>query len=204
MPRTITTEATGSSEAVPELATVELVVTGEGETAGAARGRLDDLGATLRASLTETGVDADRIRRVDLQVEATTEMFDPRTDAAYEATERLVVDCTADTAESVVITASDAGGAVQDVEFHLGDSVSRRLQNEALEAATVRAREKAERVADAEGLTVAGVRELSTCESSSGMDGLVEEAMAFGDDVTFHPSPVAVSATVEAVYELTE
>lgn len=204
MPGTITTEATGSSEAVPELATVELLVTGGGKTAGDARGRLDDLSATLRASLTETGIDADRIRRVDLQMEPTAEMFDPRTDAAYEATERLVVDCVAETAESVVLTASDAGGSVRDVGFHLGESVRRRLQDEALEAATVRAREKAERVAAAEGLTVAGVRELSTRDPSTGMNSLVDEAMDFGEDVAFNPSPVTVSATVEAVYELEE
>lgn len=202
MPRTITTDATGSRETVPELATVDVAVTGEGETATAARERARDRAVTLRASLTEQTVDADRVRRVDLRVEATDDLFEPVTDAAYQATERLEADCVPETAEAVVVAATDAGGTVRHVEFHLHESVRRRLQDEALEAATERAREKAERIAAAEGLTVAGVRELTTREASTGMNSIVDEALAQGDDANVHPEPVTVSAAVEAVYDL--
>lgn len=204
MPHTVTTEAVSRREATPELATVEVAVVGEGETAATARERVRDRSATLRASLTETTVDADRVRRTELRVESTDQQFDSATDAAYEATERLVVDCVPETAEAVVVAATDAGGTVRTVDFHLGESVSRRLQDEALEAATGRAREKAERIAAAEGLTVAGVREVTTRDVPTGMNSIVDAALAHGPEMDLQPDPTTVAAAVEVVFELAD
>jgi uncharacterized protein YggE len=93
---------------------------------------------------------------------------------------------------------------VRTVDFHLGESVSRRLQDEALEAATGRAREKAERIAAAEGLTVAGVREVTTRDVPTGMNSIVDAALAHGPEMDLQPDPTTVAAAVEAVFELAD
>ena len=151
MQRTVTTEATARRETAPELARVELTVTAGGESAATARTAVDDRAANVRDPLT-TVVDPGDVRTTDRRIESSGEMFDPSVDEAFQATVELTVDCVPETAEDVVVTATNAGVTVDRVEWHPHESVCRRLHDEALEAATERAREKAEYVATAEGL----------------------------------------------------
>lgn len=198
--RTITADATGRSESIPDLATVEVVVTGEGDTATAARTVAADRATTVRESL---AVPADRIGTVDLTVEDADDPFAPDIDAAFRATERLHVECVPETVESVVLDVSGVGGSVASVEFHVHADVHRRLQDEALADAMERARAKAERMAAVEGLAVDDVREVTTCETGTGMDGIVDQALSgCGSDVDIDPSPVVATERVEVVYEL--
>ena len=71
-------------------------------------------------------------------------MFDPVTDAPFQATERLHIDCMPENAESVVIDVTNAGGQIQNVQFQLHGDKRRELQNNAVSSAIERAREKAE------------------------------------------------------------
>lgn len=200
--RTITTDAIGRCEAVPNLATVNAVVVGEGETASAARATANDRAATLRESITDVAID--QIRTVDIQVQDTDEVFDPVTDAPFQATERLQVDCVPENAESVVIDVADAGGRVETVEFQLHEDSHQDLQNRAINSAMKRARQKAEHMAAAEGLTVAEIQEATTKEVSTGFESIVDEALASGPDAELHPAPMAVSERVEVKYTLQE
>lgn len=200
MPRTITTEATGRRETIPKLAVVELTAVGGGDTADGARATARDRSTTVRESMTT--VDAEQIRTTDLCVEPTEVLFDAETEDEYEATERLRVDCTPDTVESVVVEATDAGGSVVGVEFELHDEERRRLRDEALTAAMERARTKAERLADAERLSVGDVRSVTTSTSSLGMEGIVVDAMSSLPDADVRPDPITVSECVEVEYEL--
>ena len=196
---TITTTATGRREATPDLATVGVVVIDDGESAATARETTRDRVATLRNS--SDAVPAERIRTVDFRVEATLEMFEPETEASYQGTARLEVDCVPETVEAVVTEVTDAGGTVRDVSFELHETVRRRLRDEALTAATERAREKAERIATAEGGAVGDLRAVTTGRESSGMDSIVDDALASNPDTDVRPTPIVVSETVEAVYE---
>ncbi|MFB6102794.1 MAG: SIMPL domain-containing protein [Haloplanus sp.] len=196
--RTVTTEAVGRRKETPELAMVDVIAIGDGESAAAARTAARDRAATLRESV--DAVPSDRIRTVDLTVEDSSEAFDPDTDAAYCAREQLHVECVPETAESVVVDLTDAGGTVRSVEFHHPEAVRRRLRNEALEAAMERARGKAERIAAAEGLAVGEVRTVTTQEVDTGMNGLIDDALS--DRIDLHPEPITVSEGVEVVYEL--
>jgi uncharacterized protein YggE len=201
--RTITTDASAERSAVPELSGVELRVTGDGTTTAAARRDASDRAATVRDRLTDV-VDDERVRTTTVEVDETDDLFGPDTDLPYQATERLRVDCTPDAVETVVVAATDAGAAVPTVEHALHEGRERALQEEALAAATERAREKAEHVADAEGLRVGSVRSVTTREVDTGMQSIVDDALAEGSSSSLRPSPVPVSATVEVVYELTE
>lgn len=200
--RTVTVDAVGQREAVPDLATVEALVIGDGNSASEARATAKDRVATLRESLTD--VSADQVRTVGLRVQETDEMFDPISDAPIQASERLQIDCSPDTAESVVVDVTNADGQIQSVQFNLHESKHRELQNGAITDAMRRARKKAEQVAATEGLVVAEMLEATTKEVRSGLDGVVDEALASTHDADFSPDPIAVSEAVEAVYELSE
>jgi uncharacterized protein YggE len=184
---------------MPDLATVELTATGDGDAATVARETARDRAATIEASLS---VSADRVRTVDCRIEDSAEPFEPDIDARYRATVRLVVDCVPETAGSVVAEATDAGGTVESVDFHLHEDVRRELRDEALAAAMERAREKAERVAAVEGLTVAAVAEVTVGGTGSEMEDLLDGEPTFGPGTDFEPTPVAVTGTVEAEFEL--
>lgn len=197
--RTITTEATGRRTETPDLATVELEATAGADTPAAARRSARDLAAGIRSA--QTAVDPDRVRTTEIRVEEADELFGPDTDERYRGLERLRIDCVPETAEDVVVDSLEAGGTVQRVEFGFHEEVRERLQDEALDAAVTRAREKAERLARAEDSTVGGVREL-TMTDERGMDGLVDAALCDHDSADLQPTPVTVSQSVEVVYEL--
>lgn len=200
--QTITTNATGRCEATPDLATVEAVAIGEGDSARYARITARDRASTIRESL--ASVSDDQISTTEIRIQETDEIFDPVTDAQFQATERLHVECVPETAESIVVEVTDAGGTVQSVQFEVYETVYRRLRQEALTAAMERAREKAECIARAEGLTVGEIRDATTREVSTGMEGIVDEALASNPETDLHPAPITVSEGVEVVYELTE
>ena len=80
----------------------------------------------------------------------------------------------------------------------------RQLEDETLEAALDRARKKAERLATAEGMAVAGIQSISTTQPAADMDGIVDEALDQSTNMDISPPPVEVSKRVEVVYELTK
>lgn len=201
--RTITADATAERRALPELAQVTLEVTGDGTTAAEARRAVRDRASAVRTAL-EDAVSADRVRTTSVEVDPSSDLFEAETDLPYEASERLEVDCTPDTVEEVVVCATDAGATVPVGSHSLTEGRERDLQDEALTAATERAREKAACIAAAEGLSVGRVRRVETREVSTGMDSIVEDALANNRQSSIQPTPVTVSAAVEAVYELEE
>lgn len=200
MPPHITTGGTGRREAMPDLATVELSATGDGESAAVAYGAARDCAATVTESLS---VSSDRVRTVERRIDDSTELFEPETTAQFRATERLVVECVPETAADVVVEAVDAGATVDSVDFRVHESVRREARDDALAAAMERARQKADRIAAVEDLVVTDVREVRTVDSGTdGMQNVVDDALAFGSDTDFGPTPVEVTGAVEVEFEL--
>lgn len=204
MTRQITVEATGTREELPELAAVEVRASGEAESAAGAHANARDVASAVRTSLLDAGFSDEDVRTVERSVEETSGPFEDDPDAPYRGVERLVVDCTVDTAEEAVVRATDAGGTVPEVRFDLPESLRRRLEEEALEAAMGRARARAERLAGAEGLSVRGVLEVDDADGGGGLSGLVDEAIGNWPENDFSPNPVTVSETVTVTYELGE
>lgn len=202
MAQTITVDATGTCDAVPELASVVVYAKGDGETAAAACEAARDRAEMIRMST--TAVPDERIRTVDFQVEDTRESFESTTDAAFAAREQLKIDCTPETVESIVSETTEAGGTIQEVQFKLHSDVKERLENEALENAMTRARERAEQLAAPESLTVGDVIEVTTKKKEWRMDSLVDEALSMHSDTVVEPSPATASETVEVSFEIKE
>lgn len=197
----ITVSATARREGVPDGATVEAVATGTGESSAGARAAVRDRVATVREAV--DAVTAEQVRTTDLRVERTSEMFDPVPDAPFQATASLAIACSPDAAEQVVVEVTDGGGTVRGVEFELHEERRRALRDDALAAATERAREKAERVAAAEGLSITGVEAVSTTDGEDGFDSIVDEALEMGSETGVQPTPVEVVETVDAEYAVT-
>lgn len=201
--RTITTTATVRRETAPELATVKATVKAQRDEAAAALAQARDRAATIRDTV--TAASTDHIRTVDLQIEDSTEPFGPDVDARYQATGQLRIKCVPETAESVVVDVTDAGGTVETIQFQIHDQVRRQLQDDALTAAMERARQKAEQLAAVENLVVGAVQNVITqdADGATGMEGLVEDALD-APDADLSPTPITVSERVEVVYELRE
>lgn len=202
--RTITADATGRVTAEPTQATVELTIRGEADAPRVARERARDHATTVRAALTDGPVPTEEVRATDRQVESTEELFETDPDVPYRATEELAVDCDPGTADEVVVTATDAGASIRRVGFGVHEETRDALQDEALDAAMANARRKAERIAAAEDLTLAGVREVTTREVSTGMESIVDDAIGNTPDGNFQPDPVEVNEAVEVVYDVDE
>lgn len=198
--RTITTEVVGRREAQPELATVEVIASGEGESASSARTMACDRAATIRESVSVVPTDA--ISTTNLRVRSSNELLD-EVNGEYRATERLRIECPPDTAESVVTAVTDAGGTTQSVEFQLHEAVRQQRQDEALAVAMERARERAEQIAGAEELQIARVLEVKTDEPDTRETPFVDEALERSQGADVDPSLTVVSESVEVVYEIT-
>lgn len=197
---TITTEATGRRTATPELATIEVKAIDGADTAAAAHQAAKDLAERIRSSLTT--VDPNRVQTTEIRVKDRSEMFDPDTDRRYQGLERLHIECLPETAEDIVVDVLEAGCTVQSVDFRFHEEVHQRLQDEALEAAMARAREKAERLAGAERMTVGGIHEVTTADDRSGMEGLVEDALCEHEESDLTSTPTTITQRVRVVYEL--
>jgi uncharacterized protein YggE len=200
--KSITVEAVGRCESVPDSATIEALAIGESESANDARAIAKDRALTIQESITD--ISTDQIRTVEIQVQDTDEMFDPATDAPFQATERFNIDCLPTNAESVVMDITNADGQIQTIQFQLHGDTLRELQNKAINSAMKRAREKAEQMAAAEGFAVTEMQEATTKDVKTGFENLADEMLASSPDTDLHPSPLTVSEGVEAVYELSE
>lgn len=186
---------------MPELAKVNVTAAAGGPSARAAHDAATDLAERIRASVTD--VPDDRIRTVDRQVEDTEEPFTAENEERYQATDSLRIDCVPGTAGAAVVSVADAGATVQSVEFHFHQERRQELESAALTAATRRARERAEGIAAAEGLAVGDLLEATTVDSDpGGFESIVDDAL--GPDADIEPTPIAVTQTVEATFELVD
>lgn len=199
---TITADGRAQFEGTPDLAVTEAVAIRNGESASEARALVSDQVAALRDSVSRTATE--EVQTVTAQIQDTEEMWDPATDAPFQARERLRISCQPDHIESVVTEVLDAGGQIEHVEFQLGDERLRSLQNEAIESAMKRAREKAEQIAAVEGYTVTGVQSVSTNDGNVGFDSIVDDALDSAADTDLNPAPITVSQGVQVIYEITD
>jgi hypothetical protein len=196
--RTVTTGATGRAEHDPETATVKVGATGRGSTPRRARETAAERAAAVREALAD--VAHDRVRTTDFR-SGETQQRQPE-QPPYEATELLAVDTAPESADAVVVAATEAGATVNGVDFSLTEPTRRDVRAGALSDAMVSARRQAETLAAAEGLAVGGAVEVTASElrSRRGTPMGAESGPATG----FRPGPVAVTADVEVCFELVE
>jgi uncharacterized protein YggE len=195
----ITVTANGQASADPDEAVLTVVSRATADSPDEATRRLAENTTLLRSALLNTSVTEDRLRTVSFN------LFERRHDrndsTVYVAEQRFEIRLTDTTAVGSTIDTAVANGAtgVESVQFTLSEASQRDLRKQALTDAMDNARQQAETVAAAEGLTVASVRSISTGESFFGPVGFSAERA----DTVVEPSPVTVTASVTVQYNAT-
>lgn len=195
--RTVTTTASATRAAAPDSATVAVTALGEGASAARARDRARNRAATIRTAIEATAEVT--VETVDHRVTNNAATFEPETDAAFRAVEECHVRCEPAAVDTVVVEVTDSGGGVDHVQFALTDAVRAELQEEAMTAAVDRARQKADRLAAAEGLAVGPAQTITTKPARPGGEPVDD---AWESDPTVHPAPISVTERIEVAYEL--
>lgn len=192
---TITVGATGAVSAPPDLAVIDVAVESAAGSADEARAMTAENVSAVRDALAEAGVADDQIRTTAFFIQ--TERDENGT-VTYHAVHALELRVPVDDAGSTV-DAAVAGGAtrVDGVRFTLAEETRQELRAEALTSALEHARADADVIANATGVEVQSVQSVQT--GDGGVEPVLLEA-ARGDETTFDPGPVTVSATVTVTY----
>ncbi|MDB2270429.1 SIMPL domain-containing protein [Halorubrum ezzemoulense] len=205
--RNIEVTATGEATSAPDRATLRVAVTATGSDAAAVRDELAAGEEDLRAALTEWGLSDDAIRTERYDVQESYETRDDPNRTRYQGVHQYAIELDDVGAVAEVIdVAIDAGAdEVQRIEFGLSEETEREVREEAIAQAMSNADADAAALADASGLEVSGVYEVSTgrsqsrpyvaqtYESAAGGDAGAATAVESGD--------VSVSVSVNVVYE---
>ncbi|MEZ3162946.1 SIMPL domain-containing protein [Halorubrum sp. RMP-47] len=205
--RSIEVTAAGEATSTPDRATLRVGVTATGSDAQAVRDELAAGDEELRAALTEWGLADDAIRTEQYDVRESYETRDDPNRTRYEGVHQYAIEVDdVDAVGEVIDVAVDAGAdQVQRIQFGLTEETEREVREQAIDQAMSNADDDAAALANASGLEVSGVYEVSTAQSRSspyvaesydaaaGGDGGASTAVESGD--------VSVRVTVNVVYE---
>jgi len=207
--RSIDVTAAGEATSAPDRATLRVAVTATGEDAAAVRDELDGGEEELRGALTDWGLDDDAIRTDEYDVRESYETRDDPNRTRYEGTHRYVIELDdVDAVGEVIDVAVDAGAdEIQRIQFGLSEEREREVREEAIQTAMANADDDAAALANASGLEVSGVYEVSTAQSQS--RPYVAESYAAADagdasggaSTAVETGDVSVSVSVNVVYE---
>lgn len=199
--RTITVEATGEVTAQTDIVTVRLEAAGRAETQTAANRAAEDRVASVRDAIRDLDLPSD-LQRHEATVRHKSSLFNTdEDDPTYRATIKCELTCRASQTTEVFLTVGDAGGDVLSMDYALAPERRDALHEEALTAATERARQEAEAIAEAEALTIGEVQSVEHV-NSDGMSSIVEEALADIPSESVEFGDLTISASVEATYAI--
>jgi uncharacterized protein len=208
MPPMITVTGTGTVEAVPDIATLSIGVTTQGETAAEALTANSTALDAVMARLTAAGIEARDMQTSNLSLNPNWTGYDSssvagQTIAGYVASNMLTIRVRALDGLGAVLDAAVADGAntLNGVTFGLADPEP--ALNEARQEAVADARARAELLAAAAGVKLGRV--LSISEGSAPMDPVP----MFRAEASAAPVPVAggelgLSANVTILYQIVE
>lgn len=202
--RTITVSATGSAEAAPDQALVDVAVTAAGNDSASVRSALASQATDLRSALDELGVEYETvgyaIREVD---ERRAEGADAPAYRGVHAFQVTVDD--PDAVGSVIDAAADVGATVDGVRLTLSETRRNELREDAIDRAMADARVQAETIANAANLTVTTALTVDASESQY-RPVAYETAAAGGADggaTDIDAGDVSVTYTVRVTYNAT-
>jgi len=205
--RSIEVTAAGEATSAPDRATLRVGVTATGSDARAVRDELAAGDEELRAALAEWGLAADAIRTERYDVRESYETRDDPNRTRYEGVHQYAIEVDdVDAVGEVIDVAVDAGAdRVQRIQFGLTEETEREVREEAISKAMSNADDDAAALANASGLEVSGVYEVSTAQSrSSPYVAESYDAAAGGDagaSTAVESGDVSVRVTVNVVYE---
>lgn len=205
---TISATASGTVEAEPDLAVVQVAVVQRADSANAARQALANNVSRLRTALAANGIADDQLRTVAYFIDEDVEFTDEgeRIVHGYVATQAFEIELPNVSRAGPIIDIAVNEGAtrVEGVTFTLSDDRQRQLRTEALGVAMENARADADAVAAGANLTVTGVHSVSTGDVFfAGQERAFAEAEAADAGTVIDPGPVSVTASVSVVYNAT-
>ncbi|GGL68975.1 SIMPL domain-containing protein [Halocalculus aciditolerans] len=198
--QTVTTSGTGSVSAAPDQAVVSLAVTATADDAETARERVAANASSLTAALTEAGIPSDAVVTSYYSLHEVSRSDGSTSEYRAVHAFRVTLNGTERAGEIVDLATSNGANRVSSVQFTLSDEARADLRAEALRAAMENARADADVVAEAGGLTVTGVRSVST-SSHTPSPVTYASADSGGASTSFSPGPVSVTATVTVTYD---
>ena len=204
--RSIEVTAAGEATSAPDRATLRVAVTASGSDTESVRDELDADDGALRSALADWGLDDEAIRTEEYDVRESYETRDDPNRTRYEGVHRYAIELDdVDAVGEVIDVAVDAGAdEVQRVQFGLSEETERAVREAALETAMANADEDAAVLANASGLEVVGVYEVSTAQSGGAYAARGVETAGGGDagaSTSVETGDVSVRVSVNVVYE---
>lgn len=194
--------ASGQVETEPDTASISVVIEASGSEAEAVREELASRAEELKDALLEYGLDDEQITtgRYDIR--------EHRNNGTYRGMNEFRINVEDVDSVGELIDTAVAAGADEVGRIHFGVSEDRRdeLREEAIELAAENARQEAEVVAEAKGLTITGVQTVSTdpgrVRPYRASVGHLEMASSdgAGAPTQIDRGPVTVSAQIEVTY----
>ncbi|SDN00806.1 hypothetical protein SAMN04487949_3146 [Halogranum gelatinilyticum] len=207
----ISVSGTGTASADADLAVVRVSITALEADAETARNRVAEDSQAMFDALTDVGVDTDEaVTTAGFRISPEYNYReDGRELLGYRAVHSYQIEVAPDEAGSVVdaavgaVSTSGEGGIVVDgIQYTLTDETRAEVRAEALEAAVDAARADADTVASAAGVSVTGVRTISTGGDYAPYPRFAAESADGGAATVLQPGPVEVTATVSITYEV--
>ena len=206
----------GSTEfdVAPDLAKIRFRIETMSLTAQDAQIRNREIGANVKAALTQAGVRANEIETVDYRIEKVQEWDYEKQrsiDKGYRATNAFAVSIKdLEKVGSLLDVGIQAGATnVESISFELSDDKQREVKTEALRKATLNAKEKAGALADGAGVRLGKVLQLSETNyfvqpfyRSDVMMAKAEMGGAPVPPTEISPQTVHISAQVSVSYEI--
>lgn len=168
---TITVSGTGESTGSdPDLANLSITVTTKGETAKEATSKNASTTQNILSILSILGIPKKDIETTGFNVNPDYE-FSGGTSRikGYVATNTLSVEVISSRVGEVIDSVTEEDVSVNGIGFKLNEENSRKKQSEALENAVKEARQKAEAIAKAAGVTIIGIKSISEGGSFGGI-----------------------------------
>lgn len=207
---TITVSATGTAEAEPDVAVVNVAVTARGDSAEAVRESIASNASQLRTALTDANVSEDQLRTTGFSITREVRTDDDGTErfVGFRGVQsfEITLDNTSRAGEVVDLAVGNGANRVDGVTFTLSEERQRDLRAEALREAMANARSDAGAVASAGNVSITGISAVSTTDY--GFSPLTAEAEAADARTTSTPTeidagPVTVTADVTVTYNAT-
>jgi len=205
--RSIDVSAVGEATAEPDRATIRVAVTAAGDDPTVVRDELATADESLRAALTDWGLDEDDIRTERYDVRESYETREDPERTRYQGVHQyaLTVD-DVDAVGTVIDVAVDAGAdEVRRIEFGLSESREREVRAAAMENAMTNAHDDATVLANASGLEVTGAYRVYTTQTGVTPYRFAEYAVAEdasgGSSATgIQTGDVTVRVSVDVLY----
>ena len=196
----------GMARIAPDMATVQLGVTTQGDSAKAAMDQNSDQQAAVVKALTDAGIDEAQIQTSGLNLNPLMKYDEDRapTVTGYQASNMVSVRVTDLARLGEVLDAIVSAGAneINGIEFSREDGAD--ALDDARKQAVADARRKAEVLAEAAGLTLGPVLSIRDSQSSGGRPRpMMRMEAAMADSVPVQAGEMEMSSRVDIDYALT-